>query len=337
MLRYKSSFIKAGKVGCCAAICAGLLSVPYGAQAESTKKYVEKKTTININENVMVFEGRMSIGMLHGESNEYVYAPEYNHTVSELNWKLKDVWMLGLGGSFSPLWWLNFNADVYFKLNDGDGTMNDYDYLLLDYQYTDYSNHQNVDLTKGIMFDINAEMTFYQYDKSQFFGIVGFKHDTWEWEAHGGTYMYSSYYLYDTVGSFDPNEKVITYEQNYYAPYLGFGFESKLTTAPITFSGRVIGTLWAWGDDEDQHHLRNLVFEDDFDSGTMFGFDLAMRYNFTDNFSMNVAYQYHKYSDMEGDTTITDTTTGQKEKYEGDVAGMDNYAGVVSVGAQVSF
>lgn len=323
-------------VGCAATICAGLVCLPAAGEAAATAQQVEKKSTIKINQNVVVVSGRMSIGYLHGESNEYVYVPEIDHTLSELNWKLKDVWVLGLGGSFAPLSWLNFNADIFFKLNDGDGTMNDYDYFIRDFQYTHHSNHQQVDLTKGLMFDINAEMTFYEYDKSKFYGIVGFKHDTWEWEAYGGTYMYSSYYLYDTVGTFD-DVKGITYEQEFYAPYLGLGFESSLSQTPITFSGRVIGTFWAWGEDKDQHHLRSLVFEEEFDSGTMFGFDLAARYNFTDNFSVSLSYRYHKYSNMEGETTITDITTGEVYEYEGDVAGMDNYAGLLSLGAVVTF
>ena len=323
--------------GCVAAVCAGLLSAPVPGLAQNAGQQVEKKSTININQNVVVVAGRMSIGMLHGESNEYVYVPEINHQLSELNWKLKDVWMLGLGGSISPVSWLNFNADIFFKLNDGDGNMNDYDWYIQDYQYTHYSNHQSVDLTKGIMFDVNAEMTFYEYDKSTFYGILGFKHETWEWEAYGGTYMYSTYYLYDTVGSIDKNVLGITYEQDFYAPYLGIGFTSSLSHTPITFSGRVIGTFWAWGEDKDQHHLRDLVFEEEFDSGTMFGFDLAARYNFTDNISLALSYRYHKYSEMKGETTVTDTTTGEKFEYNGDVAGMDNYAGVLSVGAMFTF
>jgi plasminogen activator len=222
-------------------------------------------------------------------------------------------------------------------MNDGNGTMKDYDWFLLDFQYTHLSTHDNLDLTRGVMFDINAELTFYEYMESKFYGILGFKHDTWKWKAYGGDFIYSTFFLYDTVGSFDDDELVITYEQDYYTPYIGIGFSSALSVTPITFSGRLIGSVLVSGEDKDQHHLRNLVFEEEFDSGTMFAFDLGGAYNFTDNFSLQVSYSYQKYEEMKGETTITDITTGEVMEFTGDVAGMDQYSNMISLTAHYSF
>ena len=309
-----------------AGLClSALLPAPSGA-AE-----VERQRSIHINNNVIVVSGRMSLGLIDGQSKEKVYVPELNHKLSQLNWDISGVYMLGLGGSVAPLSWLKFNADVWFRLNDGDGSMSDYDWFFLGEPYTHYSRHDNLDVTRGIKVDVNTEMTFYRYLESRFFGILGFKYDTWKWRAIGGEFNYFGF-----TGTID-DVPVITYEQDFYAPYFGIGFASSLSQTPITFSGRVIGSPYVWGEAKDQHHLRNLVFEDDFDSGTMFGLDLAGAYNFTDNFSLMLSYQYQKYNEMKGDTTITDLETGQVFKITGDVAGMDNYTNMVSLTAEYSF
>ncbi len=295
-----------------------------------------KEMTYNANEQDPVVSGRMSLGLANGQSGEYVYNPRSGRKVSDLQWGIDSVYMLGLGGSVSPLSWLKVNADVWFKLNDGSGKMDDYDFMIPNYQYTDWSHH-NVDLTTGLLFDINAEITFYRWAGSKFFGIAGFKHDDWEWEAKGGNYIYSTYSLYDTVGNFPDDTKVITYEQKFNTPYIGIGFSSNLNPTPITFSGRLIASTLVSAEDKDQHHLRDIVFEEKFDSGRMVGFDLGGAYNFTKNFSLMLAYHYQKYDEMKGETTQTDLTTGKITKYTGEVAGIDNDLSIVSFSAIVSF
>lgn len=313
-------------IGVCLSV---LLPAPFAGAAEARK--VEKETSIHINKNVIVVSGRMSLGLINGKSNENVYVPEFQHKLSELNWDISGVYMLGLGGSIAPLSWLKLNGDVWFKLNEGDGSMRDYDWLFLGEQYTLYSRSDNLDVTRGIKVDVNSELTFYEYLKSRFFGVLGFKYDTWKWTAYGGVFNYFGF-----TGTFD-EVPGITYEQDFYAPYLGLGFSSSLSQTPITFSGRVIYSPYVWGDDKDQHHMRDLVFEEDFDSGTMFGVDVAGAYNFTDHFSVLLSYQYQKYQEMKGGTTITDLTTGEVIKITGDAAGMDNYTSMVSLTAEYSF
>jgi plasminogen activator len=306
-----------------------VLPASYGYAVETTK--VEKETSIHINQNVVVVSGRMSFGYLNGMSNENVYVPEIGHKLSELNWDIDNVYMMGLGASISPLSWLKFNADVWFKLNDGDGNMRDYDWFYIGEQYTLYSRSDNLDLTRGLKVDINSELTFYRYEKSRFYGILGFKWDSWKWQATGGVYNY-----YGVQGAF-ADVPGITYEQNFYAPYFGLGMSSTLSQTPITFSGRVFISPYVWGDDKDQHHMRNLVFEEDFDSGTMGGVEVKGAYSFTDHFSLALGYEYQKYNEMKAGTKVTDTRTGQVTRYGGDESGMDNYTSLLSLTAEVSF
>jgi len=313
-----------------------LLATSAGAAGQAGKMGTHE-SSINTNQDDAFFSGRMSLGWLNGESNENVYAADGGRKLSELKWGLDNVLMLGLGGSVAPLSWLKINTDVWLKVSNGDGKMDDYDYVFTSSQYSDWSHHDNVDLTTGLMFDINAEFIFYRWQGSKFFGIGGFKHDNWKWEASGGNYIYTTSSLYDTVGSFADGEKIITYEQNFNTPYLGIGFSANLNPTPITLSGRVIGSTLVQADDKDQHHLRNLVFEEEFDSGTMVAFDLNGAYHFTRNFSLMLSYQFQKYEEMKGSTTVTDLTTGGVTKYSGDVAGMDQNSNMVSATFVVSF
>lgn len=319
--------------------CGALLPVAGNVQAAGVAvqpagmdKKVEKTATIQINQNIVVVSGRMSLGWIHGDSNELVYDPGTGRKISELNWEIDNVYMLGIGGSLSPLSWLNFNADIWFRVNDGDGEMNDYDWLLDSPEYTHWSNHPDTDLTTGLMFDINAEMTFYEVMGTKFFGIAGFKYDNWEWESFGGDYVY-----WGVSGSFPDGQNVITYEQKFYTPYVGIGFKSNLSETPITFSGRIIGSTFVTAEDKDQHHLRNLVFEEDFDSGNMFAVDLSGAYNFTDQLSLLVSYHFQRYDEMKGETTITDLTTGAVTKVDGDAAGIDHSSGMLSLSAVYTF
>lgn len=317
------------------AVTALLQARPASAAPETTNKIIINPV-LDIEETPF-FEARMSVSYLSGEAGEYVYVPEYNHKLSELKWEFEDVYMLNLGASISPASWLTINLDGWINMTEGDNTMDDYDWYYVNYDYTHWSHHDQTDMTTAFILDLSADMSFYQYQTSKFYGILGFKYDTYEWEAYGGDYVYSTYYLYDTVFSMSDSTKVITYEQNYYAPYIGIGFSSNLWETPLNFSGRFIFSPYVWGDDKDQHHLRSLVFEEDFDSGTMIAFDFAAKYFWTKNFTSWLSFHYQNYDEMKGETTVTDLTTGVKTEYTGDVAGMDSESTLISLGVSLSF
>ena len=314
------------------------LSPSYSNAAGEVNKTVTKDTTINVNQNVVVFSGRMSLGLLNGESGEYVNLTDISHRLSQLTWKLDNVYMLGFGGSVAPLPWLKFNADISFKLNNGNGVMDDYDWMTLSTDWSDWSHHENVDLKTGWMLDLNSEMVFYKWEGNRFFLTVGFKYDDWKWQVHGGDFIYSTFDTSrDMVGSFPDDALAITYEQKYYTPYIGIGFSSDLNPTPITFSGRIIGSTFAFGESTDQHHMRDLVSEDKYNSGQMLGVDLAGAYNFTKNFSLMLSYHYQVYKNFEDDAHRKDLTTGVTTTYTSAQDSMDHHSDMFSVSAIVNF
>jgi plasminogen activator len=303
------------------------------AGVSSKTNIIEKKAPDNVNDTAGMFSGQISLGLMNGRSKELVYNPYNGHKNSELDWRLENVLMLGAGVSVKPLSWLRFNADLWLKAGDGNGSMDDYDWQVNGWDWTDWSHHNDVTVTEGLLFDINSEFTFLRFNEASVFAILGFRHDHWEWEARGGSYIYSSYYMRDTVGKFPDNALGITYEQTYDTPYLGIGFHANLN--PVTLTGRFIGSTMVSSSDKDTHHMRDLVITSSIDSGKMYGMDFACTYNFTPHFAATAAFQYQKYEEIKGTKIWNSPTEGYYQfHYDG---GLDNETTLLSLSALVTF
>ncbi len=295
------------------------------AGVSSKTQVIEKTASMNINDHVVMISGSISTGYLNGMSKETVYDPENNHRNSELDWELQQVFMVGAGVSIKPLSWLRFNGNIWFKVNDGNGSMDDYDWMLYDYSdWTDWS-HSSVNVTEGLIYDINAELTVLHYEEASLFGIIGFRHDHWKWDAKGGNYIYSNYYLYDSVGTF-PDVTVGTYEQTYDVPYFGIGFHANMD--PVTLTGRIYGSPWVSSSDTDHHVLRDLIITSSINGGRMYGVDLALTYNFTQHIAATAAVQYVDYQELKGTKDWNFFSDGEQFTYRG---GLSNESTLVSL------
>ncbi len=297
--------------------------------AAQLQKQTKSGTSINVHSKVIEIEGRLGVGYLNGESNELVYSEGDGAKLSQLIWKLDNVFMLNAGVSVRPRPWIKLNADIWFALNEGDNTMDDYDWAVSGWDWTHWSHHEDVRLEHGGMFDINVEVPVYRHQATTFTALIGFKRDNWEWKSYGGRYVYSIYDLHDTQGTFDANEIGITYEQTWNVPYVGFSFYSVVTNWDI--SGRVIGSPLVKGEDKDIHHMRDLLFEEDFDTSWMWAADLALTYKLSPHWGLTGLFSYQYYDEAKGETTITDLITGEQWYYPGDSAGADNVATTVSL------
>lgn len=317
-------------------VCSGLfLSAPAWA-GNGDLPGENRKTQAQVGRDAVMVTAHLGVGYLNGDATELVYDADTGHKNSELQWELDNVYMLNAGLAVSPSSWFTLSADFWINLNKGNGVMDDYDFLSESYNgFTDWSHHEDTDLTKGFMCDLNAAFTFYTFDETRFSALVGYKHDNWKWEARGGSYVYSTFSFFDDVGSFPPGEKGITYTQWFHVPYLGLAFES--TLGKVFFTGRIIASPLVYAKDEDIHHLRNLRFEGDFDVSSMYGVDLGVGYDITPNFAVLAAFKYQKYEEAKGDVTSTDLVTGEQEYYGGDSAGIDHSSYMVSLGLRYRF
>ena len=116
--------------------------------------------------------------------------------------------MVGAGVTIQPVEWLKINGDIFFNANSGSNELDDYDWRYTTSLWSDWSHHDDVELTKGTMFDVNAEFIFFRNQNTAISAIVGYKQDNWEWEARGGEFIYSIGGFRNTSGTFIQNSRL---------------------------------------------------------------------------------------------------------------------------------
>jgi plasminogen activator len=275
-------------------------------------------------------------GYLSGESKELVYWPEYNnHKASELTWEIDNLYMIGITGDLQVANWLTFSFDGWFKATDGDGTMDDYDWQVPGYEWTDWSHHEDTDVTDGSIIDVSANFSFFQNYNVVLTGIVGYKRDNFGWEARGGDYTYSSGGFRNYSGSFADGALGISYEQTMDTFYGGLGFSADFTNR-FRLAGRVIYSPFVQGEATDYHHMRNLVTYDDFEDGDLIAFDITGTFGLTEKLGLEIGFSYQSYDTMQGDSEWHFNDEGIVA-YLDNGAGMDQTSTMLTASLQYSF
>ncbi len=308
-------------------------NVSAGTPVKSGPPAPADQTIISDNHGITM-SAHIATGVLNGESREFAYNTSNGAKLSELIWTIDNVMMANFGLTLTTPRWLNVNLDFWFNLTD-NAEMDDYDWFVTGLPWTHWSNHPDTTLTSGTMLDINGEINIIAPSEFTLFAIVGFKRDNWSWDAKGGTYIYSVNGFRDSTGTFPSGQKVISYEQYFNVPYLGLGFGFGTTSFKV--KAKVFGSPYLWAGQTDDHYLRNLRFESDLSGGTMIGVDIAAFYYFTENFAVSLGVFAQSYSELKGEETITDTSTGQSYKVSGDPSGFDHESAMFSFGLHYRF
>lgn len=286
-------------------------------------------------DSAVLFSMSLGSGYLTGESTELVYWPEFdNHVASELTWDIDNLFMVGIGVGMVVADRFEFNFSGWFKATDGEGSMDDYDWQVPGADWTDWSHHEDTDVTDGSIIDLSFAYSFIYTPNIALKVIGGYKHDNFGWEARGGDYTYSVNGFRDYSGSFPDGVQVVSYEQTMSSLYGGLGVE--IFAGNFNLAGRFIYAPWVQADATDYHHLRNLVTYDEFDEGDMIAFDLSASYSFTTSLSMQVGYSYQYYDTVQGDSEWHYNDIGVVSSYP-DGAGMDQKSSLLSVAVQYSF
>lgn len=274
-------------------------------------------------------------GYLTGESKEIVYEPaEGNRKLSELTWEIDNLFMIGIGAQLKVRDRLTVNFDGWFKAFDGEGTMDDYDWQVAGLDWTDWSHHEDTDVTDGSIFDINAEFAFFRSESVAFNAIAGYKRDNFGWSASGGDYVYTQNGFRDTSGSFAEGLQVIGYEQTFSSLYLGMGIAANFSRFEL--ASRIIYSPIVQGEATDNHYLRNLVTYDDIEDGDMIAFDISGNFLINKNLSVLVAYSYQDYDTTQGDSEYHFQDEGLVVFFP-DGAGMSQTSSLFSVSLQYTF
>lgn len=281
----------------------------------------------------LMFDAHIAGGMQSVLGNEYVYYPPENRTVSKLIWDTKSLMMMGIGGSVSLQNKYTLNADYWFSMSKGDTTMTDYDWLVQGYDWTHRSIHPDTDVSSASSFDINAEVNALKVNGTTFAALVGYRQDSYEWQAHGGTFLYSVNGFRDTKGKIKDGLLGITYKQTWKSTYLGFKADTQLTNM-LNIHGKFIYAPSVDAEAIDHHHLRNIVAVDTFKDTTMFALDVGIAYKVSPALHIDLSYKYQKFDTVVGDTAWKENN---QVRNLAEYAGADLETSMLSVAAYYTF
>lgn len=289
----------------------------------------QKTTDVNY-----TFSG--SIGYSWIKADELVY--DEDNRISHLIWKSQ---MPILNGKITA----DIGSDLTFSGNlnvglTGSGNLHDYDWLsdvggFSGYDFNNWTDHSlsETDLDRYISFDVALGHNFVINPQNTLNIHGGFKYTNVKWTAYGGDYVYSSTDFRDTEGTFSDG-KVISYEQRLPALFIGSEWTTKLDRWSFSALGRVGVTVS--GKDVDDHWLRNLRFNETFDSAPYFELQANTSYSFNEQTSLYVTAGFEKHLKMRGDTQTFDHSDNTVS-FVPDGAGASLQAATVSAGLKVKF
>ena len=282
----------------------------------------------------------IAVGQADVKANELVYCQPASCTkdykVSQLIWNVSNITMLnaGFGVRMSPSYKLSVNGR--FAVTKAIGVMDDYDWTYTNRDWSDWSHHEDTKITEATGFNINLDYKLLGKNRTKLLFRAGYKEDTWAWESRGGTYIYSSTNQFrDSSGTFTPGKLVISYRQQFRAPYLGFKFESLMNKWRIDFEYDYSDQVSI--EATDRHYLRNLTFTDSFEKSTMNAYKLGIGYQLAKNFDIHFLYDVQVYDEARGNTVTTNDISGAVTATCSNCAGADNSSNAWSIGTTYTY
>ncbi len=254
------------------------------------------------------FSVEMGLGYLSGDAEEIVYAND-GRRLSHLDWRLDDVVMLNTKLAFRPIDWVTLRASSAFAIS-GESTMDDYDWLVPGQEWTHWSHHEHTDVKHAHQIELSGEVNVIKYRGLELGMLAGYKWDRYNWDSRGGSYIYSSDTGFrDLTGAFPAGELGISYTQDLSVPFLGLA--AGFTWDRLSVHTSVVGSNRVKASGKDTHHLRDLLFEDNFHHGRYVAVEAEIAYAVTDNLSIVGTYDYQEFSKVEGTALVYDQTTAQ--------------------------
>lgn len=272
-----------------------------------------------------------SIGVMYGEANEYVYRPD-GSTLSQLVWAFDNDAVFNGGIAVSPLAWLTLGLRGRVNMSDASN-MDDYDwYRPGEDDYDDcpngfcHSRHPDTQLTSYLSVDAYVAATFFANPWLVLRALAGYKRESQSWKANDGPSNYAA---------FVPGRLSISYSQDWRAPYIGMQAGAQLRR--WTLEARAIGSWWAHAQDEDNHHLRTLLFTESFGESSMVGANAQIGYRLTPNLTLTGAYDLQKWNLTKGPSADWNYTTGERSYRSWNAAGARSISQTFSFGALVEY
>lgn len=278
-----------------------------------------------------------SVGLLNGSAVESVYTTVEGsrYKLSELDWDIKNVVMVGANLSVALQNKIWLNAGLWGAATQGSGQMNDWDWLLEEQgsPWTHWSL-SDVDITRASLLDFNVAVEVIRVGGLGVRGIAGYKYNAWQWEDHGIRHIYSAGGGFRNDVAEDDGSTGIIYEQWFHIPYLGVGLN--YTNSGWVVDGYALVGPYITANDRDQHLSRQLYFEEDFTGGQYFGAGARAAYVFPCGIFLSTALDGQMIPEIIGDTTVFNQRTGQRETSTS-TAGIENQVWMLSLAGGYKF
>ncbi len=278
-------------------------------------------------------EVEAALGFMQGEANEFVYRQDGSR-LSQLVWAFDNDLVFKGGIAVRPWHWLAVGARFMTNVTDGS-TMDDYDWfrpgepnyaMCAATNGYCYSHHPDTQLDNFLSVDAYAAATFYENQWIGLKALAGYKRDSQSWEAFDGP----SNYQQCTPGALS-----ISYRQVWQAAYLGLQLNGEWDR--WTLQGRVIGSWWASGKDQDTHHFTSTHYAEPFGESDMVGANAHIGYRLTDNWSLKAEYDLQQWQLAKGPSYQQNTKTGETEVSNWNAAGGESIAQTVLLGAVLEY
>ena len=307
-------------------------------------KIASKPNKSNLNDSGIFIE--TSLENSKGTTFQNVY---YNNKkISELRWKFDNILMskIKFGIIFDEQFELNLS---YSSSNNNSykSQMRDLDWLGEngggdngDTQHENWTHSSNSIVKTNINeFDIHTKTYLFK----KFSINAGYRQQEFDFEDKSQDYIYScdsfikknntcSTGLRNLSGNFN-NANFINYHQRYRIPYIGLGYQDKFfdNKLGVEIFGAYSNSVFV--NDRDHHIARNRVTIGSFNRAKYYNLGGNLTYNFYDNFSLRIGYEYseiplikgnlnYKYLDGSEPEFTTKNGAGISSKFEKVSAGL---------------
>lgn len=280
------------------------------------------------------------VGVIDIEANELVYrAPGSGSKLSHLIWESSSAVISAEMTARSEAGWTGkLSGQIAFS---GDSYMEDYDWkprFSTNDDWNDWSHrsrHSDTDLDHFYSATVALGRDFQVSDQLLINVNGGFKYTSVKWTAYGGSYVYSVAGFRDSVGDFPGDTKAISYQQK--LPVAFAGIDATYVQDRWNFGFALKGGMTFSAGDTDHHWMRDLRFEDDFESAPVLMVGGSVGYQYNERTSFFVSGSYEKVFTARGDYNTYDIPTGAETGGEDDWIGGDFAAATVMVGIKTSF
>ncbi|WP_395686247.1 omptin family outer membrane protease [Aestuariivirga sp.] len=269
-----------------------------------------------------------SLGHLSGKAKERVYNPD-GSKLSELVWDMENALVLNVGMTAAATERISFYGNASIGLA-ADSKLNNYDWIGAPPPADPdlHSWHDDTELDHYYTLDAGLSFALLDTGSNRFSVLGGFKYTDTQWTARGGCYDYE---FFGVQGCFEDGEKGITYRQLLPAVYAGLGYLGSFDRWSFSVEGRAGYTLNS-AEAQDNHWLRDRYFVDYLQGAPYAAVNGKAGYAVSQRTSIFGSVAYDKFFEMNGETSIENTVTGDILRTNYDSGGADLYTLNMAVG-----